>query len=465
MRKPLVSKKNNPCYCGRTKNASFGDNINTLPTRCSVCKTDGMVNVRYLRAQRLCKCGLSHNPQYGYDTKICCSKCKSPDMLLLTRKKKCICGKVLPSFGFPGGRAQCCKSCKLDGMISLRGKKCQCGRAHATFGFPSDGKRICCRYCKTNEMVDVLNRRCMCGQTQPYMGYSESSPICCFRCASEDMQYTYGQCACGKCIASFGYKGGRPTHCNDCKEDTMVSIYGRICHCGKKFPIFAWPSEKTPTHCAACKCEGMIDVFNKRRKCEVCKEKRATYGMKDQLPTSCASCRTIDMVPIYLPICSIPDCPKFSAKDGFCTTCHPEYIPTTRSVSRIGCRWIDQLETELDTKIQHCHLGPHGIEGTEHRTHCLPRQPVDGYDGDKIIYEFLGDHFHGHPSLWPKEVNMYGARHCELFEKTDKKFSILSQHGYTVYYIWESDFKKYERDSNEKRLFSICRKYNGTLEY
>ena len=30
-----------------------------------------------------------------------------------------------------------------------------------------------------------------------------------------------------------------------------------------------------------------------------------------------------------------------------------------------------------------------------------PNKPVDGYDRKRgIIYEYLGDYYHGHPSLW-----------------------------------------------------------------
>lgn len=85
---------------------------------------------------------------------------------------------------------------------------------------------------------------------------------------------------------------------------------------------------------------------------------------------------------------------------------------------------------------------------------------VDGYDPiNNTLYEFLGDYWHGHPSLFEKH-NGVNARNkkafVDLFNETEERFCILSNIGYNIIYAWESDVK---RDTAYLRVF------NGVLEY
>lgn len=73
---------------------------------------------------------------------------------------------------------------------------------------------------------------------------------------------------------------------------------------------------------------------------------------------------------------------------------------------------------------------------------------VDGYDKrKKIIYEFLGDFYHGNPEIFNK--NDYN-KIChktfgELFLKTIKKFKKLKHMKYKIKYIWENDWNNFKK--------------------
>ena len=70
---------------------------------------------------------------------------------------------------------------------------------------------------------------------------------------------------------------------------------------------------------------------------------------------------------------------------------------------------------------------------------------VDGYFGDtKLVYEFLGDYWHGNPDVFPtKDINLSCKKTFgELFDKTVAKISVLEKHGFKVISIWESEFDR-----------------------
>ena len=64
---------------------------------------------------------------------------------------------------------------------------------------------------------------------------------------------------------------------------------------------------------------------------------------------------------------------------------------------------------------------------------------VDGYDTKtNIVYEFLGDYWHGKRNN--EEENHLGETFKSLYEKTFERFEKIVREGYTLHYIWESDF-------------------------
>lgn len=70
---------------------------------------------------------------------------------------------------------------------------------------------------------------------------------------------------------------------------------------------------------------------------------------------------------------------------------------------------------------------------------------VDGvYQEQKVVYEFLGDFWHGHPIRFdPNKLNgVNKKRFSELFAATVDRIRLLRKHGYKVISIWESSFDK-----------------------
>ena len=68
---------------------------------------------------------------------------------------------------------------------------------------------------------------------------------------------------------------------------------------------------------------------------------------------------------------------------------------------------------------------------------------VDGFDKDhNMIYEYLGDYYHGNPKLFSStEVTYFGKTFGELYDNTLIRFEKIKQSGYVLEYIWASDVK------------------------
>ena len=130
-------------------------------------------------------------------------------------------------------------------------------------------------------------------------------------------------------------------------------------------------------------------------------------------------------------------------------------------MSRIGCEWLDDMQATLGRPLQHSHYDPvaRTVTKDEYRAPCLPRRPVDGYDAvTQTVYEFLGDEWHGHPRLWHKVCNHCHQPHRALFASTERKMRTLTDHGYTVLYMWESDYRR-------KRTQHLVRQFTHKLEW
>jgi hypothetical protein len=71
---------------------------------------------------------------------------------------------------------------------------------------------------------------------------------------------------------------------------------------------------------------------------------------------------------------------------------------------------------------------------------------VDGLK-DNVIYEFLGDYWHGNPSLFdPKDVNLRAKKPFgELYKETFERFEKLKKANYIVKYVWERDWKQFQK--------------------
>lgn len=155
----------------------------------------------------------------------------------------------------------------------------------------------------------------------------------------------------------------------------------------------------------------------------------------------------------------------------YCRACHPEYVPAMKNASKISCEYICILQTYLGLIIQHTHYDKISklVIGVEYRLPEYKTKPVDGFyidtEGQKIVIEFLGDIFHGHPSLWgedEKNTNRYGEVHKDNFYNTERIFIKVASFGYIIRYVWECDYKKLKALQSPQ---SILREFKGKLEY
>ena len=192
----------------------------------------------------------------GQKPRYCGPCCVGKNMVNVVNKK-CPCGTI-PSYGFSGGKAVCCKECKEPGMIDVVNKKCPCGKI-ASYGV-SGGKAECCKDCKKPDMVDVVNKKCPCGK-QPSYGVSGGKAVCCKECKKPGMvDVKNPKCPCGNQM-SFGFPGGKAECCKECKKPDMVDVKNPKCPCGTR-PSYGVPGGIAEC-CIECKEPDMVDVVNK----------------------------------------------------------------------------------------------------------------------------------------------------------------------------------------------------------
>ena len=109
------------------------------------------------------------------------------------------------------------------------------------------------------------------------------------------------------------------------------------------------------------------------------------------------------------------------------------------SISKVSQRWLDYLKipkmigTNREVIIN--------IDNNKFR--------VDGYDPQtNTIYEFHGDWWHGNPKLYNlQNIHQISKKsYGELLENTQKRSRLLKSYGYNIVSIWESDWKKIEKE-------------------
>ena len=101
-------------------------------------------------------------------------------------------------------------------------------------------------------------------------------------------------------------------------------------------------------------------------------------------------------------------------------------------ISKISQEWLDFIN----------------IKNREQKLYINGRLlKIDGFENN-IVYEFLGDFWHGNPELYnPEDVNpMNKKKYGDLYKKTMERISLLEQAGYTVIYIWEKDWLDIRRN-------------------
>lgn len=94
-------------------------------------------------------------------------------------------------------------------------------------------------------------------------------------------------------------------------------------------------------------------------------------------------------------------------------------------VSKVGDAWLAQVEKILRIKVDRefrCGVG---------------RYVCDGYNKrHNVVFEFLGDYWHGNPKTRKDE------RRAHKYERLKNKMKLLRAAGFTVVWVWESEFRK-----------------------
>ena len=248
------------CKCGKQPFFNFKD---MPPKFCSVCKLDGMIDVKNTK----CFCGKSQ-PRFNFEglKPFFCNECKEENMVNLVFKK-CNCGKRA-RYNFPELKSEYCKHCKTDGMVDCEKKRCNCGII-ATFNYEGLKPQYC-KTCKQDGMIDLCHDKCKCGKVRPTFNFEGLKAEFCISCMEDGMINVKDKirCPCGK-IPTFNFEGLKAEYCTSCKTDGMINVKNTKCFCGKSYPTFNFKGLKAE-YCACCKKDGMINVKDDRCKGENC---------------------------------------------------------------------------------------------------------------------------------------------------------------------------------------------------
>lgn len=273
------------------------------------------------------------------------------------------------------------------------------------------------------------------------------------------------------------------TECKSCKgsgvcEHDMKRGYCRICT-----PILACIHGRRKNFCKPCGGNTFCTHGKRKESCitcdgrQICPHKKLYYLCHEcdgralcehqKIKSQCRDCGgsafcehgTVKYNCIPCGGCNVcPQCKDtLIVKDGLCTTCHPDYIPRVPGTSKMACRYMDELQRELDCPIQHKHYDKFTkkIVGTEFRPGDWFNKGVDGFIAPNTVIEFFGDYYHGHP-LVTNHVSP------NMFANTEAKMIKLASLGFEIKYVWEFDYTKRGEFGTHA---SLLRTFNGKLEW
>lgn len=410
------------------------------------------------RCFRITYCGVQRQHGNRWHTvcshgimKARCKRCCPQERLCIHEKIRSDCPKCGVTGCTHKANKSYCRECNGSGLCGPHKKpKHLCLPCGGVSRCPCGNIKWLCLKCEGSQMClehKILKRYC-----KPCGGQS----IC------EHNIRVYGCRECGSNL--FCQHGRLERRCLECDgADLCPHTPGKLKYncrdCGGS--AFCKAHNKYKTQCVECGGSSLCPHGRARYVCRDCKG--AGICEHDRIRWYCVQCGGKSL-------CSTKGCNKRRQKDGFCTTCHPDFVPSMQGSSKIACLCIDLTERELQISLQHVHYCKMSktVVGSEFRPPEVPKFPVDGYEeNSKTVYEFLGDEFHGHPSLYsdPTAKNHKGKPYGKLFANTQKKFTELASHGYTVYYIWECDFVHHVKHCALQSLWSKWRKFDGSLKF
>ena len=137
-----------------------------------------------------------------------------------------------------------------------------------------------------------------------------------------------------------------------------------------------------------------------------------------------------------------------------CNNCYREFPQSPNGHLRgYGCKYCRHIISKPETEfLDYMKVPLRNVKIPEWKT-----KPVDGLDGN-IIYEFLGDYWHGNPIKYPRDkINKKVKRtYGELYDKTFVNLNRMKSYGYIVKYIWEYDWKQFKKGiDKELKIITI----------
>jgi len=147
--------------------------------------------------------------------------------------------------------------------------------------------------------------------------------------------------------------------------------------------------------------------------------------------------------------CTNDGCVKFRTEPAlFCAKHMPGYVEKRAGISKPACEFFDYLELMTGKHVQHCHIQNGDLYGDEYRirTPVGRQKRVDGWiQSENTVIEFLGSYWHGDPDWYDRDdINvMCKKTFGELYDKTMFRMEMFVDLGYTVYYIWESEYQEW----------------------
>ena len=147
---------------------------------------------------------------------------------------------------------------------------------------------------------------------------------------------------------------------------------------------------------------------------------------------------------------------------GYCKSHNPDHVTLSSNCgfSKIASIFFEGLICETDANILFKGVDDNGLSYGYEFVIPDTNFKVDGYiQESKVVIEFLGDYWHGNPKIYERtETNIRaGKTHGELLDYTFHRFSKISELGYKILYIWESDYV--ELSSKNLSIFDKLTRY------
>ena len=349
---------------------------------------------------------------------------------------------------------------------------------------PHDKDRFCSQNCfhaaiKEGSLKKRTKTCPMCGKT--FIDDTHNRKMyCSLQCVGQAKRTLFKK-KCAYCEKSFQPKSHTQQYCSiECRQQSRFTKHPQafICrHCGKLFEKITYPSRKPPQYCSdECAHHGTPETRFICQQCGKCFNVRMYPSIKRTPQYCCYECSAKDKArptrkckicgnEFQAAIshgkrsqCCSPECraisqfkyPK-SLRDiaaGLCSQIGFKETAKILNIPEFHVRLIAErrnIEIPPEVRYRYYRENPSGldIQLYEHlrdlQVNYVPQKPIGHYIVDalimpNIVIEADGDYWHGHERFKPLNAHQ---KHRQSHDKA--KNTYLTNHGYIVIRIWESD--------------------------